>query len=202
MCVLKHFENEHRAVADIIATLLMVAITVVGGILIFVFAQGFFADSGIVAPSVESVQIFGYDASDSVDIFSHTGETLTAAGGTINQKLSDGEAIGIYVRNAGGSDIIVQRIDVFGTEYTFVSTATTPIGATSPTSGKYGITTSGGATGQASQIVSAGAEATIVIAIEADNNGEPKVGRPIPVKLTTGNGAVFTKQVKNGILIS
>ena len=47
--------NEHkysqRAVAPIIATLLMVAISVVGGILIFVFAQGFFTDTNIQTPN-------------------------------------------------------------------------------------------------------------------------------------------------------
>jgi len=196
----KHRENKHRAVAPIIATLLMVAIAVVGGILIFVFAQGFFSDSSIGSPSVESVEIFGYDASDSVDLFAHTGDSLPLAGGLVNQKLLDEEAFAIYIRNGGGSDLIIQRIDVFGTEHTFQSCGTIAAGA--PLKGQYCISTDGTATASASQIIKAGGEATLIIAIDKGDNGEPKVGRPIPVKLTTGNGAVFTKQVKNGILIA
>ncbi|MGI0082773.1 MAG: archaellin/type IV pilin N-terminal domain-containing protein, partial [Nitrosopumilaceae archaeon] len=54
--------QRRRAVAPIIATLLMVAIAVVGGILIFVFAQGFFTDTSIQGPTIDSLEIFGYDA--------------------------------------------------------------------------------------------------------------------------------------------
>ncbi|HSB50681.1 MAG TPA: archaellin/type IV pilin N-terminal domain-containing protein, partial [Nitrosopumilaceae archaeon] len=55
--------RKNRAVAPVIATLLMVAIAVVGGTIIFVFAQGFFSQSQISGtPSIESVKILGYDA--------------------------------------------------------------------------------------------------------------------------------------------
>ncbi|GFN40744.1 MAG: hypothetical protein YK1312THETA_50001, partial [Marine Group I thaumarchaeote] len=39
---LARWRTKHRAVAPVIATLLMVAIAVVGGTIIFVFSQGFF----------------------------------------------------------------------------------------------------------------------------------------------------------------
>ena len=43
----KELKSNHRAVAPVIATLLMVAIAVVGGTIIFVFSQGFFSSSQI-----------------------------------------------------------------------------------------------------------------------------------------------------------
>ena len=52
--------HKRRAVAPIIATLLLVAIAVVGGSIIFVFSQGYFASaqiSGTIDP--ELVKIFG-----------------------------------------------------------------------------------------------------------------------------------------------
>ena len=55
--------TSRRAVAPVIATLLLVAIAVVGGSIVFVFSQGFFSSAQISgAPQIESMQIVGYDA--------------------------------------------------------------------------------------------------------------------------------------------
>jgi len=57
--------RKHRAVAPVIATLLMVAIAVVGGSIIFVFSQGFFSQAQISGtPTIELIKIVGYDARD------------------------------------------------------------------------------------------------------------------------------------------
>ena len=48
--------RSRRAVAPIIATLLMIAIAVVGGVMIYVFTQGFFGNSSIsTSPSVDTI---------------------------------------------------------------------------------------------------------------------------------------------------
>ena len=53
----KELKSSHKAVAPVIATLLMVAIAVVGGTIIFVFSQGFFSSSQISgSPQIEAVQ--------------------------------------------------------------------------------------------------------------------------------------------------
>lgn len=191
-----------RAVAPIIATLLMVAISVVGGILIFVFAQDFFTTSNVSAPHIDSLQIFGYDASDAVSLTTHAATTLTSAGGAVNQKLIDSEAFAVYIRNTGASPVILETVKVFGTEHTF-DTGTT-ISATVPANNKW-VATKGNATAPLTttgdQIIDPGEELTMVIAYDTDTNGEVKIGRPIPVVIKTGNGAVFTKQVQNGVRI-
>ena len=52
--------TKKRAVAPVIATLLMVAIAVVGGTIIFVFSQGFFNQSQISGtPSIVFAVIIG-----------------------------------------------------------------------------------------------------------------------------------------------
>ncbi|MFQ5572867.1 MAG: archaellin/type IV pilin N-terminal domain-containing protein, partial [Nitrosopumilaceae archaeon] len=61
----KNRNSRRRAVAEVIATLLLVAIAVVGGTIIFVFSQGFFSQSQVSGtPTIESVKILGYDARD------------------------------------------------------------------------------------------------------------------------------------------
>ncbi len=73
--------RKHRAVAPVIATLLMVAIAVVGGTIIFVFSQGFFNQAQISGtPAIESVKILGYDARDVQFLNAHDGGVLTAIG--------------------------------------------------------------------------------------------------------------------------
>jgi len=72
-----------RAVSPVIATLLLVAITVVGGMTVFVFAQYFFSNSDSVAvPQSEFLQIFGYDARDVGDgeLENHVGTACTVNG--------------------------------------------------------------------------------------------------------------------------
>ncbi|MCH7941005.1 MAG: hypothetical protein IH842_03450, partial [Thaumarchaeota archaeon] len=64
--------STHRAVAPVIATLLMVAIAVVGGTIIFVFSQGFFNQAQVSGtPTIESVKILGYDARDIASLVAH-----------------------------------------------------------------------------------------------------------------------------------
>ena len=200
---MKIFQNilkSKRAVAPIIATLLMVAISVVGGILIFVFAQDTFAESSISGPRTESLEIFGYDASDAISLTTHAATTLTSAGGAVNQKLIDGEAFSVYMRNRGANPVVIETVKVFGTEFTFDTTAT--ISATVPGNTKWLLTkgnTTSPLTATGNTLINPGEELTMVIAYDTDTNGEVKVGRSIPVVIKTGNGMVFTKQVSNGV---
>ena len=67
--------TSRRAVAPVIATLLLVAIAVVGGSIIFVFSQGFFSSAQVSgAPQIESIEIVGYDASDVIVLTLHDGQ--------------------------------------------------------------------------------------------------------------------------------
>ncbi len=207
--------NEHkysqRAVAPIIATLLMVAISVVGGILIFVFAQGFFTDTNIQSPNIESLEIFGYDARD---VLAATGmephnafdsdndgdidNLMTTVGSTVANVLGDADEFVIYVRNKGSGPVTIDKIRVFGAEYRWAESASIP------TSQEFSISTNGdddAADMTTSPVLESGQEATIIIVYEADTNGSIKVGRPIPVVIVTGSGATFTKQLQNGVQV-
>jgi len=207
--------NEHkysqRAVAPIIATLLMVAISVVGGILIFVFAQGFFTDTNIQSPSIESLEIFGYDARDVLvatgmephnafdsDNDGDIDNLMTTVGSTVANVLGDADEFVIYIRNKGSGPVTIDKIRVYGAEYRWAESASLP------TSQEFSISTNGdddAADMTTSPVLEAGQEATIIIVYEADTNGSIKVGRPIPIVVVTGNGATFTKQLQNGVQV-
>ena len=215
MKTINDYKYSQRAVAPIIATLLMVAISVVGGILIFVFAQGFFTDTNIQSPNVESLEIFGYDARDRAGLRTHIFDpaaTEGAAGGTATLStaptattlgLRDADAITVFVRNKGSGSVAIDRIQVFGSDYLWDAStaATTALPATS----KFAISVTGlplSAAGlTTSPVIGPGQDATIIIRYEQDTNGPVKVGRPIPVTIVTGSGATFTKQVQNGVTV-
>ena len=219
--------NDHkysqRAVAPIIATLLMVAISVVGGILIFVFAQGFFTDTNIQSPTIESLEIFGYDARDRARLRTHIFDPTEAeAAGTgsptisvaASNNLKDADAITVFVRNKGAGPLTIDVVKVFGAEYgydTTITTATdlgtaTPIASTSTaTVGSsdtrfFAISTDGKKT-TTGPVIGPGQDATIIIRYDEDTNGKVKIGRPIPVVIVTGGGSTFTKQVQNGVTV-
>ena len=203
--------NEHkysqRAVAPIIATLLMVAISVVGGILIFVFAQGFFTDTNIQTPNIESLEIFGYDTRDTAtthrphnDDPSVTTDDITV-GGTAGGNLQDGDIITVYVRNKGAGPITIDRIKVFGVDYLWdVATAAAISASTPGADNEFAISTDG-INIDADPAIEGGQEATILLQYDASDNGKIKIGRPIPIVIITGNGAAFTKQAQNGVQV-
>lgn len=193
-----NIRHAQRAVAPIIATLLMVAISVVGGILIFVFAQGFFTDTSIQTPQIESLQIFGYDARDRASLTPHNGGTAITVSAAADGILDDNDGIIVYVRNQGAGPVVIEKILIFGADYT-VAQGVTTASASAPVSKKFSISTDGTTTVTGEAVINAGQEASIIIRYEEDTNGEIKIGRPIPVVIVTGNGATFTKQLQNGV---
>ncbi len=201
--------TSRRAVAPVIATLLLVAIAVVGGSIVFVFSQGFFSSAQISgAPQIESLQINGYDARDGLNLQLHDG-SLTDNGavtpitdGNANDGLLTGERVAIYVTNQGVSAASLTEVRFAGSVYTYVPggvlddfAADTLLLANNFTIVNRGIagdiaelSTSPTATLQPGQ------QATILLELEQD----VQFGRDAQFKLTTANGAVFVGTVVAG----
>jgi len=213
--------TSRRAVAPVIATLLLVAIAVVGGSIVFVFSQGFFSSAQISgAPQIESLKITGYDATDGVGMQLHDGLDSGVAQGATGDGLVAGERIAVYIQNNSVQKVTMGEIRFAGTVYSFVTGTGTPpladpwnIGGgdlwdagTDPILGvpSYMIATSSngilGAETPANVLATTSAEiqpgqqATIVI--QLDEN--VKVGRDAQFKLSTANGAVFVGTIIAG----
>ena len=199
--------TSRRAVAPIIATLLLVAIAVVGGSIIFVFSQGFFSAAQVSgAPTIESLKYTGYDATDGTTMKIHDGTTPATLKGATGDGLAIGERVAVYVQNNGVSKATLNEVRLGGTVYSFVPNAGTTIDAwtASPTDGIMGTPANPGfvmLTKGPTTILSAtsaelqpGQQATIIL--ELDEN--LKTGRDAQFKITTGNGAVFVGTVIAG----
>lgn len=201
--------TSRRAVAPVIATLLLVAIAVVGGSIVFVFSQGFFSSAQISGtPQIESLEIVGYDARDTEFLEYHNGEeTFNVADGAIDDQLAAGERLGIYVQNQGISTVTLTEVRLAGTVYTYNNTAgatelSTVFGAGSLTDiGGFVIATGVDDTSGNAELnpagnaeIEPGQTVTIVVGLE-DNLKE---GRDAQIKLSTANSAVFAGTVVAG----
>ena len=192
--------KKHRGVAPVIATLLMVAIAVVGGTIIFVFSQGFFSQAQISGtPTIESIKIFGYDARDVGALNAHDGTAMAAGTGgdpAVQGKGVD-ERVAVYIKNDSVNQVLFSEIRLGGTVYTYdTSAALLPWNSiTDLVPGEYSVLTSSTAIlPDQAGVMQPGATITILV----DLNDNFPSGRDAQFKLTTTNGAVFVGTVVMG----
>jgi len=132
--------TSHTAVAEVIATLLLVAIAVVGGTLIFVFSQGSFNQAQVSsAPIIELVKILGYDARDVQFLNAHDGQIMSVVSSDPNTLGKNvGERIIVYVKNDSVQQILFSEVRLGGTVYQYNTVDPIPL-FTAGTGGTYGI---------------------------------------------------------------
>ena len=197
----KELRTSHKAVAPIIATLLLVAIAVVGGTIIFVFAQGFFSSSQISGtPQIESVQILGYDSRAVTALQAHDGNLMLAgSAGNTDPNKDQGERVAIYLTNNSVQKIVLGEISFGGYIYQYVDASSTGLGlytSANVPQGNYTVLISTPDTllGQGAGELAPGQTATVVLDLESDL----RIGRSSQFKLTTSNGNVFVGTVSVG----
>ena len=199
-------KTSRRAVAPVIATLLLVAIAVVGGSIIFVFSQGFFSQAQVSgSPQIESIKILGYDATDGDSTQFHDGLTpvnLISGNGT-SDGLVQGEYIAVYLKNDSVNKVTFSEIRLAGAVYLYVDLEGDPLpdfpgglNATDYTIVKNVDTAAGEAItiDSSAPSLEPGQQATLVMALDLD----VKAGRDMQFKLSTAAGAVFVGTINSG----
>ena len=208
--------TSRRAVAPVIATLLLVAIAVVGGSIIFVFSQGFFSSAQVSgSPNIESIKILGYDATDGDSIQFHDGVRSTTAelgGNTTSDGLNASDYVAVYLKNDSVNKITISEIRVAGDIYAYVDFEGDPLPVSALACqdpqvdadldcGEYTIvslgddgTDEGVTIDSSAPSLEPGQQATLVFALEKD----VKSGRDLQFKLSTSSGAVFVGTVNSG----
>ncbi|KAF6244987.1 archaellin/type IV pilin N-terminal domain-containing protein [Nitrosopumilus sp. b2] len=175
--------TSRRAVAPVIATILLVAIAVVGGTLVFTFSSGVFNEQQLNTPAaIESLIITGYDARDTAARLFHNGTSVSSFSGITPGAglLAVNDIVNVHIQNAGTNPIDIVTVTFAGTEYTFSESAKAD-------SGEYSIADN---TGYASnQVLEAGEEATVIF----NMTDQIKIGRNGLMQITTGNGEVSEK---------
>ena len=166
----KIFNSKNRAVSDIISTMLLISITIVGGVLVF----SFFNSPGVTQSmdtefvtgetSNRSVKLMGYDTRDGADL---GGITVIDNDSTTDGFLkgSDGEFILLKIRNPNFNSVTIDRINVNEISHTLDidSTETTLSSSTLPDAGKFRIVPFSQTTFIQSGLIKSGTDATIIV---------------------------------------
>lgn len=193
-----------RGVAPVIATLLLVAIAVVGGSVIFVFSQGFYNSSQVSdSPQIESIKILGYDAEDGSNIQFHDGIIGNViSGGATSDGLLSTEYITVYLENNSVNKVTISEIRVAGMVYDYHDFA----GSALPDFGgalaekEYSLVTNGmnGADtftiDSSAPKIEPGQQISMVLALDKNIQS----GRDMQYRITTSNGAVFVGTILTG----
>ena len=189
---------------SIIATLLLVAIAVVGGAIIFSFSQGYFASTQLSGPpAVDLINVLGYDLSDSDTLYLHNQQTYsvaTACPGCKQGHLYKNDLITVFVTNDGSRKATLADVRFAGTVYPYEAAAS---GATftgsSPSAGKYRIVSSvDSANGYYSSEPVSSIEPGKVVTLVFKVGEDMRDNAPIQLKLTTSNSAVKVATVQAG----
>jgi len=194
-----------RAVAPVIATILLVAIAVVGGGMIFAFSEDshrYLAISN--SPQIDHLEITGFDARDVSVLILHDGikaNNLASPGDFDGQTLNGlqkGERIAVYVQNKSISAVYFSEVRFAGSELVFVPGGTLSAYSTAfMNPGEFVIATKG-TTGVAKLSSSAklepGQEGTFLIELV----GSIPIKRDTSFKIVTTNGAGFVGSVYLG----
>ncbi len=186
-----------RAISPVIATLVIIAIAVVGGTITFVFAQELLNTSQISGyPAIEFFQLHGFDARDSIQLKSHIGNNLSTdmSGPFVDDgRKGKEERIVAYLQNMGLRDIVIKEIRLGGVEFYYWPSSTWFVPGD-----HYSILVDISPTENLSQqtipIIPAGREVIIVFALE----DYTKLERNLQLKITTTNGNIVVDTLRTG----
>jgi len=197
---------KHKGISDIIAVLLLLAITVAGAVLVSAFFQGnniFRPDASNPGTQSASVKIIGYDTRDGDDL-SGIADLDNALGAPIpylrtnsttpNNLPTDApegnEFIVLNVRNQGINKVVLQSVEINGVEHSWdQNTANDELILTSyPDDGKFSIISSS-ITGPFIQSptneLQRNGEARLVIKLSSDITPSIELTQPIRTRIIT-----------------
>ena len=191
----------------IIVTFSLVAITIMGGSIVFSASLENFDTSQISETfSIESIMILGYDARDTSQFKVHdSGNVLEAnAGGNGNGMFEQHERMSFYFWNKSNNEIDFAELRFGGTIYTYANATTLDsFGEESGIpGGTYDIWVSRQDGNDVmlldnTAVIKPGDTVTLVFALDKDY----KLGRDTQLKLTTTNGNIFAASIVIGLQI-
>ena len=201
----KFISIRKRGIGSIIGTLLLIAITVVGGTITAVTTENLFNTIQVSGyPEIDYLQILGYDTRSSCTfIFWNGFESNCGVGGPSSvpavylEAIRFDERIAVYVVNHSVKKVLIDEVRFGGGVYSVTSSSTLTIwnDFVDFVPGQYAISDSGNSVlVPGNQEIQPGQTVTLILDLESDF----KIGRTVQMRIETANGAVFVKDIKIG----
>lgn len=195
--------KKRKAVEPIIATLLLVAISVVGGAAVYFWAGSVYNVSGITSPVTEFAQMIGFDARDTSNIggFDDAGANLdnNPAIGSLSTLPGSEEFIVIKLRNNGVTNMVIDKIRIIGVDHTFDPD---PASVTDqPAAGTFEIYTklTGNTSSKTTPTIESSEDVRVVIRLSSEIPDHIELGRKAPIKIYTQQGNVMNYFITPGV---
>jgi flagellin-like protein len=112
------YRLRRRGVSPIIATLMLVAIAVVGGVVVYTYFSNISNKTQIQQATLHATQLLGYDARQINPITNHLGAGISGANNATSITY-----IALYIKNSGAQQMEINRVYVNGAALTFNSGA-------------------------------------------------------------------------------
>jgi flagellin-like protein len=189
-----------KGVASVIATLLLVAITTVGGTITWISADNIIKSTQISGvPNLEFLEILGYDSRDVSELKTHKGtQTANWTGGDPSDKTKTrDERIAVYIKNNSVKKTLIKELSFGGTIYSYTTSDTlTPWNDSEKfVPGQYAIIDSGSTIKlDKAQIIEPGQEVTVILDLDSGY----KFGRAVQFRITTDSGVSFIDTIVVG----
>jgi len=114
--MMKSYRLRRRGVSPIIATLMLVAIAVVGGVVVYTYFNNISTKSQVQSVTLHALQLLGYDARQINPITNHLGAGISSANNATSITY-----IALYIKNSGTQQMEINRVYVNGASLTFNS---------------------------------------------------------------------------------
>ncbi len=192
---------ESRAVSPVIGNILLIAIAVIGGTIIFLYSQGFVSHAQVSGkPIIELIRFFGYDARAADSLMIHDGSMTppNTAGSLSHEKKEVDDRVAVFVENKSIQKVIIAELRFAGKVYNFTGTSFTldEYDGVSPGIGEFTILIS------ASNLLLVSEKAEIqggqLVTLVIDLQDSIKVGRDAQLRLETTHGSVWLHIIKIG----
>jgi hypothetical protein len=208
-------KKSHRGVAPIVATLLLITIAVIGGVMIYVFTQGFFGNSSVSqSPSVDTIVLSGYDMREiegkppcnnpnnppDGGVTTHEGKNTCHGDNPGSNDLGgkfDNEAGTIFIKNVGQKPYTLVKLEVNGRVLDF-RTVDNDIRTQAGVFGIYTVpdtqTVAADTTLREVATILPGQEGTLVMSFDGGGTATDNSAvndRTIPIKLTSSGSSVY-----------
>jgi flagellin-like protein len=174
---------KRRAISDVIATLMLLAITVAGAVLVSAFFQGnnlFSPDTSNLGTQTASLKIIGYDTRDGLDLSS-----IPSLDNTFDGTLDSGmELIVLNVENQGISNAILQGLELNGIDHSWYESTGSLDPAAIP-AGEFSIIPASDITLLSTNELQRNDEVRLVIKLSSAITPDINLNEPIRIKFTT-----------------
>lgn len=186
-----------RAVSEVIASLLLLAITVVGGIIVWTAVSGTGPSVVIEPTEALNVKIIGFDTRDGTGL-----SGITGLDNTFDKTLTSGEHIVLTIRNPNSQSVQIHNVMIDLTTHTWDETTAGAALSSGPVAGKFSIIPKSGddltIVQQSTTTINEGSDVRLVIKLSTDiklyeNKDAAKpvddrklFQRPIPIEINTG----------------